>query len=303
MSIFQKLFISLAYSVGYRLLNSSDNLPSGSTVTSYNSIKANNNEWYADPFCFEHEERIYIFMEVKNVWRGPAYIGAVEIINGKAQKVTKALAEPFHISYPNLFKFKNSIYMLPETSAVSQLRLYKAISFPLKWELDAILLEGVKYADCSFLFNGHDIFLFCYNTENEINDLIIYNLDMNKKALTPVWFDKTKVVNHRPAGNLFKHGDAVYRPLQECTFSYGEKLHLCKMKQDPSQGYNEYLYDTILHSNIKLEDGIKYSRIHTLNRSRQMEVVDAGFDKFYLNKIIWRLYNELKNISSGILDG
>jgi hypothetical protein len=293
-----KLFYNFAYSVSYRLLTSNDTIPSSSTITCYNSINANNNEWYADPFCFENNDRIFIFMEVKNVWDKPAYIGVSEIVNGRAQKVFKALAEPFHLAYPNLFEFKNNIYMIPETSAVDQLRLYRAVDFPLKWEIDTILLESVKYVDCSLLYLNNAIFLFCCDIESKYNNLLIYNLDIDKKRLTPLAFDNNKVLNHRPAGNLFKYGDSVFRPLQDCSIVYGEKIHICKMISDPSDGYSELLFDTIEHRNIQLNNKVKYSRVHTINRSQNLEVIDMGFNKFYFNKFLWKTYTKLRNITT-----
>lgn len=289
----KKPFYYPAYSVGYRIINEGDKLPSSSTITPYNSIKPNRREWYADPFPFEHEGRIYIFMEIKDIWKGPACIGVAEIIDGKAQKIKKVLEEPFHLSYPNLFKYEDNIYMLPETSAIRELRLYKAADFPSKWVLDSVLLKGVEYADCSLFQSNDGIYLFCYDTENEKNDLYIYSLEMSEKKLSSVKYNKNNIINQRPAGNLFEYDGIVFRPLQDCSVTYGEKIFLCMMLDNPLTGYKEKLFDTITYQNISLNDNIKYNKIHTLNRSSSIEVIDAGFDKFYWYKMIQKAYSKL----------
>lgn len=43
-----------------------------------------------------------------------------------------ALDEPWHLSYPFVFTWRNSTYLLPEGAASGTLRLYSAVDYPLK---------------------------------------------------------------------------------------------------------------------------------------------------------------------------
>ena len=52
------------------------------------------------------------------------------------------LKEPFHLSYPYVFKHKGTYYMIPESRAAGAVRLYRARSFPLSLEFDTTLFEG-----------------------------------------------------------------------------------------------------------------------------------------------------------------
>ena len=46
------------------------------------------------------------------------------------KEVVEIINEPFHMSFPNVFKFENEFYMMPENSESNQLRLYNAVDFP-----------------------------------------------------------------------------------------------------------------------------------------------------------------------------
>lgn len=72
-------------------------------------------------------------MKKKNNGRG--VLGCLCLSDGDTC-FKEVLNENFHLSYPNVFEYDGSIYMLPETFESNQLRLYKCVSFPYKWELD-----------------------------------------------------------------------------------------------------------------------------------------------------------------------
>ena len=46
------------------------------------------------------------------------------------------LEEDFHLSFPFVFKDGDDIYMVPESSKNSDIRLYKSVDFPLKWKFE-----------------------------------------------------------------------------------------------------------------------------------------------------------------------
>ena len=42
------------------------------------------------------------------------------------------LDEPFHMSYPYVFKWQEDFYMIPESQEANSVRLYRALDFPTK---------------------------------------------------------------------------------------------------------------------------------------------------------------------------
>ena len=60
-----------------------------------------------------------------------------------------ALEDDFHLSYPFVFECDGDLFMCPETHARKDIRLYRCREFPLKWELEIILMNNVDAADTS----------------------------------------------------------------------------------------------------------------------------------------------------------
>lgn len=104
----------------------------------------------ADPFLFKAEDQWYMFVEVISQlsWRGEiAYASSPDGFHWKYESLV--LQEPFHMSYPYVFEWQGDIYMVPETGAAREIRLYRASRFPDRWEHMATLLEGERFVDTS----------------------------------------------------------------------------------------------------------------------------------------------------------
>lgn len=109
----------------------------------------------ADPFLVRHQGRWLLFFELFNESSKRGEIALAEssdLISWSYKGIV--LAEPFHLSYPFVFEFKGDYYMIPESRAAHEVRLYKARSFPTDWNLEKTLIKG-DYADSSLaLFRG-----------------------------------------------------------------------------------------------------------------------------------------------------
>lgn len=57
------------------------------------------------------------------------------------------LEEEFHLSFPYAFRVGDDIFMIPETCANRDIRLYKSIDFLLKWKFERQLMRDVDAAD------------------------------------------------------------------------------------------------------------------------------------------------------------
>ena len=141
-------FYKGAYAVGYRHV--SDKATHFDNTQPFEVLEPTLHRWYADSFPFVENGREYIFVEIMDDANGEkGTIGVIDLQDNKG--FVEIINEPFHMSFPNTFKFKNDIYMMPETSEANQLRLYKAVDFPYKWELQSVLYDGIAVVDTVFV--------------------------------------------------------------------------------------------------------------------------------------------------------
>lgn len=133
----------------------------------------------ADPFLFEYNNAIYLFYEEKYK-NGKGYIVCTWTSDLKnwSQPVV-VLKEPFHLSFPYVFKINDKIYMLPESNESNELRLYECVDFPYKWKLNKIIFDNGKYVDSSIICKGDIYYLFTtHKTENSFYHELYYCNDL-----------------------------------------------------------------------------------------------------------------------------
>src|SRR3989454_192486 len=100
--------------------------------------------YWADPFLHTRGGRTFCFVEdlVQKTEKG--HITALELVGTRIVEHGVALEEPFHLSFPFLFEYRGELYMCPESCASRQIRVYRCTEFPLKWELEKTLMDGVS---------------------------------------------------------------------------------------------------------------------------------------------------------------
>lgn len=172
-SVFEK-HIRKAYAIGYRYNMDSDSWKKHGEIP-YSVIMPTKDEWYADPFPFIFDEKHYIFVEImKNGRKGTIGYTCLETDGGKIHEIIR---EPFHMSYPNVFQYEEEIYMIPETNQANQIRLYRALAFPEKWECCSILYDDICCVDTSLYFEKNKIFAETYDQVLEKNRFFVLNMD------------------------------------------------------------------------------------------------------------------------------
>lgn len=117
-------------------------------------VKPPRGRFWADPFVYSHDGRTFCFVEDFVYKANRAHITALEILGTKAVEYGIAVKEPFHLSFPFLFQYKGELYMCPECFESGQIRIYRCAEFPLKWELQKVVMEGVSAADTMLFEKG-----------------------------------------------------------------------------------------------------------------------------------------------------
>ncbi len=204
------------------------------------------NHFLADPFVVSEGGLDYCFLEDYDYSTAKGHIAVYQLHDDHAECLGNALIEPYHLSFPYMFRYKSELYMCPETSRNRQIRVYKCVSFPLQWQLHTVLMDDVSAAD-SMLFEHNDRWWMLTNmdvaeTGDYCTELSIYwadsplSSDWTAHPANPVFIDAAK---GRNAGLLFD-AEHIYRVAQEQSFDfYGKAFSINRIDQLDEKNYCE----------------------------------------------------------------
>lgn len=188
----------------------------------------------ADPFIFARPDALYIFYEVQsNFENGEIWASSVDE-SGGITHYGQVLREDFHLSFPNVFEFENSVYMIPEMGKSNELYLYQCVDFPMKWRKLKKLATG-RFFDPS-IYIGED---GCYMVATVNGSLYLYyskKLGEEFERLFEITSDK-KIC--RNAGQITFVDGRLLRFSQKCDMYYGESVSVHEIKKLSKSGYAE----------------------------------------------------------------
>ncbi len=189
--------------------------------------------FWADPVPVVYDGRTFIFLEELLFAEGVGRIAVVELgPDGPLSAPQMALSRPYHLSYPTIFAHEGQWYMMPEMAAHGVQEVYRAVAFPLQWELDRVLTLPEPVCDPTLLHHDGRWWLFAATRPSPESDFIELSLfygdsplgPWQPHPLNPVLSDARSA---RPAGKLFRVGATLIRPAQDCTPVYGSAI-VCK---------------------------------------------------------------------------
>lgn len=231
--------------------------------------------YFADPFLFEYEGAVHVFVEEVPYRTGRGIISHFTLNPDRTPSNPRVVLDTgLHLSYPQVFAHGGAIYMMPESSAAGGLDLYRATQFPQAWEKVARLIEG-RIHDATLF--GHDGRLWIAAGSQAFQSsswdgLSLYYADRlegpwTAHQLNPVVID---AAGARPAGPLWHdaHG-ALLRPAQDCTSGYGSGLTLKRVTELSPERFHEETASRISFA------GSGILGPHTLGRAGGFEVVDV----------------------------
>jgi len=198
----------------------------------------------ADPFMLRVDNIWYMFFEVMNKQTNKGEIGLAISKNGRNWTYQQiVLAEPFHLSYPYVFKWMNDYYMIPESFQAVSIRLYKASKFPVKWSFVGTLLSGGVFLDSSIIHYNNKWWMFTETNPNHKYDTLrLYCAD----DLIGPWLEhpKSPIITEnahiaRPAGRVVVINDEVVRYTQDCYPIYGTQVRAFKVTEFTTASYHE----------------------------------------------------------------
>ncbi len=200
---------------------------------------------WADPFPFEHEGRLYVFLEECRRGSPRAHLSVMELESGGRWSTPRIVLErPYHLSYPFVFAWNGSVWMLPETSENRSVELYRCERFPDRWVLDRVLLEGVRACDATLHQQDGHWWMFVSMSAARarmFDDLHLFHAQTplgpwQPAAGNPICSD---VRSARPAGRLFLRDGQWIRPAQDGSGRYGRAIRFQRVSRLDPGGYAE----------------------------------------------------------------
>jgi hypothetical protein len=246
-----------------------------------NKIENPPGHFLADPFIITEGELSCCFVENYDYQCRRGHISAYLLKEKEAVSLGNAIVEPFHMSFPFLFRFASTIYMVPETSENGDIRLYECIEFPMKWRLKKVIMTNIfavdtmifKYNDLWWMFTNIDVAA----TGDVLSSLsIFYSTDpiageWLPHPKNPVIVDSSKARN---GGLLFESGTAFRVGQRQGFGRYGSGASINRIVQ---LDVNQYVEERLCSIEPKFHDNIKGT--HHLHADGNFTVFDFVEDR------------------------
>jgi hypothetical protein len=244
----------------------------------------------ADPLgAIERDGTLTILAEGYGFADRRGRIVALDVQNGRVVRAPReVLSLPVHASYPHLISHGTHIYCLPETSAAGRVQLYRADPFPERWVADRILLQSFAGADATVY--RHDgrwwMFLGNHADQDEAKLYVFHAPDLfgpwHPHAMNPV---KCDLRSARPAGPLFAHGGALYRPAQDGSEAYGGAVAVNRVTKLTPADFEEETVNVLRPA----PGGLWPHGLHTLTGVGNFTLVDGKRHVRSLKRLAWGL--------------
>ena len=195
----------------------------------------------ADPFGVWHDGHLHIFVEYYDYRIRHGVIDRLELDVGfQLLKRKRALTEPWHLSYPQVFEADGAWWMLPEAYRSGALTLYRSDSPTGAWRAACRLDIRQPAIDATIMRHADRWWLFFSSAADRLHRM---------GSLHAVWADKLEgpwtpvgsgpirldLQGARPGGRLFLLDGNVVLPTQDCSSTYGgaiRLLHLDRLDPD-----------------------------------------------------------------------
>ncbi len=229
---------------------------------------------WADPFALEKNGRHYVFFEERVHGSAKGRIAMLELgPDGRRSEPVRVLERDYHLSHPFVLEHDGELYLIPESARNLSVEAYRCVDFPRVWRLEHVLLDGVRLVDATFHRAPERWWMFANGAAGASrvfdDDLHLYHAPMLFGAWQPHRRNPVKSDARctRPAGALYWHNGALYRPAQVCAPRYGAGLCVNRVLRLTPTEYAERQVESLAPAAGLLG-------IHTVNRAGALTVVD-----------------------------
>lgn len=231
--------------------------------------------FWADPFAVEHDGRHFIFFEELPYNTRKGRIMGIEVFEDAAPgEPFVALDLPYHLSYPFVFAWEGTLYMLPETASNHTVEVYRCEDFPSRWKLHRVFLDDIRAYDPTLWCDGERWWLFVNVAESGADSSDELHIYWSPSPLGP-WrpHRNNPVISDvrcaRPAGPLFERDGMLYRPSQDCSLAYGHSVLINRVEVLREDEYRETAVQRIMPGWRR-----DILHVHTFGGSQRLRVID-----------------------------
>jgi hypothetical protein len=234
----------------------------------------------AHPFMVVARSRYYLFFTAKDLKTDKGGIALAESSDGLTWKFRRTVIhEPFVLSHPCVFNWRNEYYMIPEAHTETSVRLYRATEFPDRWKYEGDLLKGDHYISPTVVRYRGMWWMFTVRTGNETLRLF-YARELRgpwtEHPLSPIVNKDLRTA--RPAGRPFVIGGILYRLGMDCYPTYGSQVRAFQITEISPTAYAEKMIETPL---VKAStegwnaEAMHHVDAHQIGKDRWIAAVDA----------------------------
>jgi hypothetical protein len=266
--------------VAFRFRERGDDDPIGD-LRAYHRIEPPKDRLWADPFVIQDGDRAWIFVEEMLFAEGRGVLAVIEARrDGTWSPPVRILEQPWHLSYPCVFRWDGAFYMVPESGGSNTVQLLRATDFPHRWEPVSVLLRDIGAVDATpFEHDGRWwMYLTTASTPNVYDELSLYTADTPLGPWTPHRLNPivSDLVGGRCAGRPFLRNGKLIRAAQDGAKRYGHAMQLRELVTLDEDKWEERVMARILPDWAPALAGT-----HTLNVDGEVTVVDGFRD-------VWR---------------
>ena len=226
----------------------------------------------ADPFPAAVAGEQSLFCELFDYRIGRGRIAMASLSDPTSLQIVH---EPeVHVSFPFTLFHEDSVLCVPETSALSEISLYEVARHPVRLRKVATLVQGFRGCD-SVLFRHQDRWwLFSTDAQTDANSSLYawYSSSpfdvWHPHRLNPLLRDRRWA---RSAGTPFVHRGVAYRPVQDCTRSYGHRVLIRRIRALTPTRFQE---ETVAEIE-PWADGPYPNGLHTVSKAGPLTLVDG----------------------------
>lgn len=287
---FRELFVCEMWNVG--LVKSPVHSLLGSDAKNLKTFwlpQAGRGTYHADAFAFEQDGKLNLLVEAYNYKEQRGKISSVGIETETLQALPPktVLETDYHLAYPFLFQYKNAWYCMPESANNMNLDIY---SYDPKMQcltFLSTLLRDIPAVDAT-LYNHNGYWWLFFTQKGSTNtELHIWYSDKifgtyRPHANNPV---KTDIRSARPAGPLFEHDGALYRPAQDCSLTYGGSVSINRISElTPTKFHEEVVSHVAPFGKHKWKTGL-----HTICSAGDFTIFDGKRHTFVMSAFLHQL--------------
>lgn len=214
-------------------------------------VKNPKGRFLADPFVAICGNQTVMFVEDYHYSTRRGAISAVRISpDGSYEILPDIISEDFHLSFPYIFKYGDTLYMVPESYYANSIRLYKCVTFPDHWEYMYDIMRGVNAFDTMVFEHSGRWWLLTtiapIGSREQMTQLYLFSAS---EPLSQDWQPHPKnpvciSLDFKRNGGLLRDVDGtIFRVRQKQGFNrYGSMISIARITRLDMECYEETTY-------------------------------------------------------------